>query len=101
MEEIMQILKDLDWSPLFISLKTGVVATFISFFSRDICSKQSGKGNAGKERRSSTVFLHCRWCCRLRLRVSSFSFCSAGEDLWGSSCLNSLILKLYRRGLAA
>ena len=32
MEEIMQILKDLDWSPLFISLKTGVVATFISFF---------------------------------------------------------------------
>ena len=49
MEEIMQILKDLDWSPLFISLKTGVVATFISFFSRDICSKKSGKGYTGKE----------------------------------------------------
>ena len=32
MEEIMQIVKDLDWSPLFISLKTGVAATFISFF---------------------------------------------------------------------
>ena len=32
MEEIMDILKELDWSPLFISLKTGVVATVISFF---------------------------------------------------------------------
>ena len=41
MEEIMQIVKDLDWSPLFISLKTGVVATFISFFPRDICRQES------------------------------------------------------------
>lgn len=32
MEEIMEILKELDWSPLLISLKTGVVATIISFF---------------------------------------------------------------------
>ena len=32
MKEIMDILKDLDWTPLFISLKTGVVATVISFF---------------------------------------------------------------------
>lgn len=32
MEAIMEVIKDLDWSPLFISLKTGVVATIISFF---------------------------------------------------------------------
>lgn len=32
MEEIMEIIKELDWSPLYISLKTGVVATIISFF---------------------------------------------------------------------
>lgn len=32
MEEILQILKELDWSPLYISLKTGVVATIFSFF---------------------------------------------------------------------
>lgn len=32
MESVMEILKNLDWSPLFISLKTGIVATFISFF---------------------------------------------------------------------
>ncbi len=32
MEEIIEIIKDLDWSPLFISLKTGVVATIVCFF---------------------------------------------------------------------
>ena len=32
MEEICAVLQDLDWSPLYISLKTGVVATVISFF---------------------------------------------------------------------
>lgn len=32
MPEIMTFLKSLDWSPLVISLKTGVIATVISFF---------------------------------------------------------------------
>lgn len=32
METMLEILKGLDWSPLIISLKTGVVATIISFF---------------------------------------------------------------------
>ena len=32
MNEILEILKGLDWSPLYISLKTGIVATVISFF---------------------------------------------------------------------
>ena len=32
MEMVVDILKDLDWSPLIISLKTGVTATFFSFF---------------------------------------------------------------------
>ena len=32
MKELMDILHSLDWSPFFISLKTGVVATIISFF---------------------------------------------------------------------
>ena len=29
---MMEILKNLDWSPLFISIKTGIVATIFSFF---------------------------------------------------------------------
>ena len=32
MEELQLFLLDLDWSPLIISIKTGVVATIISFF---------------------------------------------------------------------
>ena len=32
MSEILEITKGLDWSPLWISLKTGVVATILSFF---------------------------------------------------------------------
>lgn len=32
MDEILKILRELDWSPLYISLKTGVVVTIISFF---------------------------------------------------------------------
>ncbi len=32
MQNLIQILKHLDWSPLFISLKTGIAATAISYF---------------------------------------------------------------------
>lgn len=32
MDEILEIIKNLDWSPLLISLKTGAVATVICFF---------------------------------------------------------------------
>lgn len=32
MEAVMESVENLDWSPLFISLKTGAVATIISFF---------------------------------------------------------------------
>lgn len=49
MEEIMQILKDLDWSPLFISMKTGVVATFISFFLGIFAARKVVKATPGKK----------------------------------------------------
>ena len=49
MEEIMQILKDLDWSPLYISLKTGVVATFISFFLGIFAARKVVKASPGKK----------------------------------------------------
>ena len=32
MDTIMEIVKNLDWTPLFISFKTGILATVISFF---------------------------------------------------------------------
>mgnify|MGYP005782079281 FL=1 len=49
MGEIMQILKDLDWSPLFISLKTGVVATFISLFLGIFAARKVVKATPGKK----------------------------------------------------
>ena len=49
MEEIMQILKDLDWSPLYISLKTGVVATFISLFLGIFAARKVVKTTPGKK----------------------------------------------------
>ena len=32
MDEIVKLLTELDYSPLFISLKTGIAATVVSFF---------------------------------------------------------------------
>ena len=49
MEEIMQIVKDLDWSPLFISLKSGAVATFISFFLGIFAARKVVKATPGKK----------------------------------------------------
>ena len=49
MEEIMQILEELDWSPLFISLKTGVVATVISFFLGIFAARKVVKASPGKK----------------------------------------------------
>ena len=45
----MQILKELDWSPLYISLKTGVVATFISFFLGIFGREESGESLSGEK----------------------------------------------------
>ena len=44
MKEIMEILNNLDWSPLFISIKTGIVATIISFFLGIYAARKSGGG---------------------------------------------------------
>ncbi len=49
MEEIRGILEELDWSPLFISLKTGVVATFISFFLGIFAARKVVKASPGKK----------------------------------------------------
>ncbi len=49
MEEIMGILKSLDWSPLYISLKTGVVATILSFFLGIFAARKVVKVSSGKK----------------------------------------------------
>ncbi len=47
MEEIVNILKELDWSPLAITLKTGVVATVISFFLGIYAARKVVKASPG------------------------------------------------------
>lgn len=49
MEAIIDVLQQLDWSPLIISLKTGVVATVISFFLGIFAARKAIKaGSRGK-----------------------------------------------------
>ena len=43
MEQMMEFMKGLDWSPLLISLKTGVVATILSFFGGIYAARQGVK----------------------------------------------------------
>ena len=45
----MEILKNLDWSPLFISIKTGIVATIFSFFIVIYAARKVVKTTPGKK----------------------------------------------------
>ena len=49
MDAMESIIKNLDWSPLFISLKTGIVATFISFFLGIYAARRVVKTTPGKK----------------------------------------------------
>lgn len=49
MDAMELIIKNLDWSPLFISLKTGIVATFISFFLGIYAARKVVKTTPGKK----------------------------------------------------
>ena len=49
MDEMMEILKNLDWSPLFISIKTGIVATIYSFFLGIYAARKVVKTTPGKK----------------------------------------------------
>lgn len=47
MGEFIDILQNLDWSPLYISLKTGIVATIISFFLGLFAARKIVKASPG------------------------------------------------------
>lgn len=49
MQDVLEILKDLDWSPLMISLKTGIVATVFSFFLGIFAARKVVKASPGKK----------------------------------------------------
>lgn len=47
MEKIRQVLEKLDWSPLYISLKTGIVATVFAFFLGIYAARTAVKASPG------------------------------------------------------
>lgn len=49
MEAVLEIIRELDWSPLFISLKTGVAATVISFFFGIYAARKVVKASPAKK----------------------------------------------------
>lgn len=49
MDAVRDILENLDWSPLIISLKTGIAATFISFFLGIFAARRVVKASPGKK----------------------------------------------------
>lgn len=49
METITDIIESLDWSPLFVSLKTGIVATVICFFLGIFAARKVMKTTPGKK----------------------------------------------------
>ena len=49
MDAVVEILKGLDYSPLYVSLKTGIVATFISFFLGIYAARKVVKTTPGKK----------------------------------------------------
>ena len=49
MEHVVEILETLDWSPLWISLKTGLVATVLSFFLGIFAAQKVMKASVGKK----------------------------------------------------
>ena len=56
MKEIVEILNDLDWSPLWISIKTGFVATIISFFLGIYAARKVIKGKGSGRRNPDTSY---------------------------------------------
>lgn len=49
MEAIVEVIENLDWSPLWISLKTGIVATIVSFFLGIFAARKVIKMSPGKK----------------------------------------------------
>ena len=94
----MDILKELDWSPLFISLKTGVVATVISFFLGIFAARKVVKASPGKKAVIDGI-LTLPMCFLPRLRDSSCCFCSARRRPLGEFLFDEFGFKVVQTWL--
>ena len=98
---MMEFLQDINWSPLWISLKTGVVATTIAFFLGIFCARKIMKLKPG-----SRAVLDGILTMPLVLPPTVAGFFlllifSLQHDHSVSSFSKILTSKLYRHGKAA
>ena len=98
MDEILKILRELDWSPLYISLKTGVVATIISFFLGIFAARKVVKAGP-RVKAIADGILTLPMVLRPRWLAFSFCFYSAADGLLESFSLKTLTSKWCRPGL--
>ena len=98
MDEVTEILKNLDWSPLYISLKTGVAATVISFFLGIFAAGKAVKASPGKKAVLDGILT---LPMVMPPTVAGFFYCCclAGDDRSEHFYLKSLVLKSCRHGL--
>ena len=99
MDAVVEILKGLDYSPLYVSLKTGIVATIFSFFLGLFAARRVIKAGP-KVKAIADGILTLPMVLRRRQQDSSCFFCSAEDVRLVSCCTNNLASKLYRPGLA-
>lgn len=94
MEEVRRIMAELDWSPLWISMKTGVVATVISFFLGIYAARKSVQAGP----RLKAVLDGILTCFLPRLQVFSCCSYSACGDRLGHFYMAILTSKSYSPG---
>ena len=94
-----EIIQNLDWSPLYISMKTGVVATIFSFFLGIYAARKVVKAGP-KMKAVLDGFLTLPMVLPPTVAGFFLLLISAEDDLLEFFCLNSSTLKSCRHGLA-
>ncbi len=81
---MLELMKTIDWSPLFISFKTGILATVLTFFSGD----KRRKADYEAEQHGK---IHCRWY--LNIAIGTPAYCGrvlSSVDLQPSETLRQI-----------
>lgn len=99
MDAVVEILKGLDYSPLYVSLKTGIVATIFSFFLGLFAARRVIKAGPKVKAIADGILTLPMVLPPTAAGFFSF-FCSAEDVRLVSCCTNNLASKLYRPGLA-
>ena len=100
MDAVIEILKGLDYSPLYVSLKTGIVATIFSFFLGLFAARKVIKAGSKVKAIADGILTLPNGSCRQRQQDSSCFFCSAEDVRLEFCCMRSLVSRLYRLGQA-